>query len=362
MRLLETRLFEPGDEELIVKLLEDVFEGWPKFDLQCSPLDHWKWKFLDAPKGALIFITMDSGQIIQTRHVILKDIKVGNNVYKSGIGADLALREEYRGTGAYRQLREFKDGVEDPLNMKFRTFIQGNPKLIARDKQEGRPEFPHRVRESVRIIDPSLHFGRKNQTINTLAFKSIAAFTRARKTINPITEDTEDITVKQVKLFDERVNSLCIGALEHSRFMIVRDRDYLNWRYCDPRGGEYSVYIAEKDEDIIGYMVLRINQYYEDYPTGYLVDLLVDPEYLNAYLPLLDAQKEFFEASDINYVKTWSIDNRNSKYLLNVGFVPKPEKIHLMINEKTLEEESYNVLKSADSSQIHFALGDHDHI
>lgn len=39
--------YQPGDEEGIVELLEIVFDGWPHFDLPCSRVDHWKWKFLD---------------------------------------------------------------------------------------------------------------------------------------------------------------------------------------------------------------------------------------------------------------------------------------------------------------------------
>jgi len=36
------RPYRSGDEEEIVEFLQLVFEGWPKFDLSCTPLEHWK--------------------------------------------------------------------------------------------------------------------------------------------------------------------------------------------------------------------------------------------------------------------------------------------------------------------------------
>lgn len=49
---METRIREylPGDEESIMDLLIKVFGGWPHFDLNCSPMRHWRWKYLDNPK------------------------------------------------------------------------------------------------------------------------------------------------------------------------------------------------------------------------------------------------------------------------------------------------------------------------
>jgi hypothetical protein len=43
------RPYQAGDEKEIVELLRMVFDGWPHFDLNCSSVDHWKWKHLDKP-------------------------------------------------------------------------------------------------------------------------------------------------------------------------------------------------------------------------------------------------------------------------------------------------------------------------
>jgi hypothetical protein len=46
---LHVRHYHPGDEESIVGLLETTFRRWPNFSLDCEPIDHWKWKYLDNP-------------------------------------------------------------------------------------------------------------------------------------------------------------------------------------------------------------------------------------------------------------------------------------------------------------------------
>ena len=52
--VIEIRSYQPGDEEEIVELLELVFGGWPKLDLNCDSINHWRWKYVDYPSGNVI--------------------------------------------------------------------------------------------------------------------------------------------------------------------------------------------------------------------------------------------------------------------------------------------------------------------
>ena len=103
---MEYRLYEKGDEEEIVDLLFQIFKGWPKYDLPVSPLEHWKWKFLDNPYGSIIALSCDNNKIVGCQHILLKNIKVGNNEYQSGIGVDIALHPDYRGRGIANSLTD----------------------------------------------------------------------------------------------------------------------------------------------------------------------------------------------------------------------------------------------------------------
>ena len=40
------RFFEPGEEEAIIEVLKTCYPDWRDAK---SPLDHWKWKYIDNP-------------------------------------------------------------------------------------------------------------------------------------------------------------------------------------------------------------------------------------------------------------------------------------------------------------------------
>ncbi len=47
-----------------------------------------------------------------------------------------------------------------------------------------------------------------------------------------------------------------------------RNRDYLNWRYCDPRAGGFLVTQAEENGRLVGFSAPKINHYDPNYPVG----------------------------------------------------------------------------------------------
>ena len=41
------------------------------------------------------------------------------------------------------------------------------------------------------------------------------------------------------------------------KIIVVRDKEYLNWRYVDVPDVDYAIYLAEKEGQILGYTVLK---------------------------------------------------------------------------------------------------------
>ena len=73
-----TRPYKKGDEEEIVRLLQTVFVGWPKFDLQCSSLEHWKWKYLENPlKLNAVALAEFDGKLVGCNHGVYSKLKMG---------------------------------------------------------------------------------------------------------------------------------------------------------------------------------------------------------------------------------------------------------------------------------------------
>ncbi|EMR73439.1 hypothetical protein MCGE09_00525, partial [Thaumarchaeota archaeon SCGC AB-539-E09] len=83
------RLYETGDEENIIDLLQLVFEGWPRFDLEFEPIEHWKWKYLDNPTGlSTITVGVINDEIVSCLLNLPRMIKIGDSVVKAGDALD----------------------------------------------------------------------------------------------------------------------------------------------------------------------------------------------------------------------------------------------------------------------------------
>ena len=58
---ITTRGYEAGDEDAIIDLLNQSFPEWRARD---NAMDHWVWKYLDTPLGALVNVALSEGKII----------------------------------------------------------------------------------------------------------------------------------------------------------------------------------------------------------------------------------------------------------------------------------------------------------
>ena len=79
-----------------------------------------------------------------------------------------------------------------------------------------------------------------------------------------------ECTIRRVDAFDDRVDGLWRDASSEFRLVFVRSKESLNYRYADPRAGDYSIAIAEAGDRLLGYVV-----YASWLGTGQIADLLV---------------------------------------------------------------------------------------
>jgi hypothetical protein len=80
--------------------------------------------------------------------------------------------------------------------------------------------------------------------------------------------------------------------------MLARDRAYLDWRYVKRPDADYTIYISEKGDQLVGYIVLRS---IEDnkLKTGFIMDLFTNTEDSTSAMDLLNkAQQHFNNTGD----------------------------------------------------------------
>ncbi len=112
------RPYKVGDEEDIVKLLIDVFKGWPHFNIKCAPIDHWRWKHSTLHKP-LIAIAEVYGDIIGCWHRIPQKIKFGDNISYGAQGVDVVVHSDFRGLKISSKMRELTSELSLERNIKI---------------------------------------------------------------------------------------------------------------------------------------------------------------------------------------------------------------------------------------------------
>ncbi len=273
------RQYKPGDENGIICLLETVFDGWPHKDLQCTPLDHWRWKYEDNPlKSNAVAVAECAGKIVGCTHGLFMNVKIGKKVQLAQQGMDLAVDEDLRGRGMHPKITDLKRKImiEKNINITFST--SGNPLVIRHDRD--RPQFPSPLMQMIKIRDVDQHLKMvdySNKLTKKYGYLGLRTLKRVKNRLTTTQSPTSNLEISEIERFDEQIDGFWGEIEDNYSFIIKRDMNYLNWRYCDKRGGEFKIMQATAGDKILGYMALRINRYRKEYPVGIIAGLLTLP-------------------------------------------------------------------------------------
>jgi hypothetical protein len=359
---VEVRTFQPEEEEKIIELLKLVYDGWPKFDLRCNPSEHWRWKYqANLLKMSQIVVGVSHNLIIGCSHSLLSRVKIGNRVFLSSQGGDAAVHPDFKRMAVFKKMIDLKIKMGKESGVQIHYF-KTKP-ILRKSLSKFYYRFPHIVMKFFRIHDVDLHLRKqpvKYAFIYKCGFHLAKLANQCRNTLRLYRPSSYDFHIGQMTHFDERIESFWEEIKDHYNFIIERSRDYLNWRYCDLRGGDYLVKIAQTDTKILGYMVLRINRYQIDYPIGYVVDLLTLPNRLDVTNALIEDAINYFDDHHINIILCLIVKNHPCKAILERnGFIMKRERISLFYKGYA-EVEEFRQFESSSPSNIHFAYGDLD--
>jgi GNAT superfamily N-acetyltransferase len=359
--------YQTGDETRIVEFLEYAFDGWPKIDLECTSLEHWQWKYLDNPQKELreITLALDDQKIIATSHTCPRIVRIGEKRYLSTFGCDVAVHPDYRRMGVNTRMREYRHVLHRKIGFDIGYGMSGNQFLIKSAKRRKLNQFPHPLKHYGLIfnIDQHMkHSNSKNHSLKKYGYHFYDILNKMKNIVRQKPKENPDFNIIDIQKFDDKYNSLWSMVQDHFGFIIDRNREYLNWRYCDPRAGKYIIKQLVDRGEVQGYIVLRINNYQKEYPIGYIVDLFTFPERPDVANALLSESVEFFKANSINVVNYLIVKNHPyNNVLLDKGFVDfryNPYHTYRRWKENINLDEFIN----SPASKIHFQFGDIDAI
>jgi GNAT superfamily N-acetyltransferase len=291
--LFSVRLQRPEDDEAIVDLLKASFGSWPKIDAGLPPIEHLRWKkSLDPEAAEYNCVAVTDRRIVGAQFYWLQDTKVGGTVVRAAQGIDFCVHPDYQGRGIRTAMKVLAyETVE--LTTEFSLSVDGDhPAMVHMVEKTNDERFLMANKLNVLQCDvPRVSLPANNGAVR----------------------------VRRVSHFDERTGGLCAEASAPFQLIVVRTRDYLNWRYADKRAGAYSICFAEEDGRLVGYATARSAN-----GKGYIADLLALPGRTDAIGALLRHTLADFASEGAATAECWSfVHHPYQTTLSEAGFSTK---------------------------------------
>jgi len=160
------------------------------------------------------------------------------------------------------------------------------------------------------------------------------------------------ITITQISSFDTRLDEFWKQISKDFNAISVRDMKYLNWRFVECPNVQYSIFLAEKEKGICGYIVLRVCQ-----DKGYIVDFLAEKA---GFESLIWQAIKYFKQQKVNSLCCLApLDTFYLKILKKCGFFTrKGYPIYRFIGRSTLPDVPMEFLRNPKNWFL--TLGDSD--
>jgi GNAT superfamily N-acetyltransferase len=349
------RAYKEGDEENIVSLLDLVFDGWPNYDLQVSNKEYWRWKHKPSMKydTTVAVCVNHENHIIGCIHRLLFHAKIGEKDNLIQHGTDLAVHPNYRRRGISNELRQ-----KVPMNyLRYGSTV--NPLVKNAHLNQG-ALFQSPIYVYKKIFNYDIYKS-KNKVNKTWLYRH-----QILEKMDKIKFEKKErkYKVKLIKKFDEGINRFWNYVKKDYDFSINKTMDYLNWRYCDFRSGDFKVFQVEEENRILGYGVTRINRVDPYKHLGLIVELEVINSDKSVADSIISEIDHFFDQQKVNERNLWVVrDSKISKMIRGHGYVNTYWDIYVHMNNNDgsmLDLLEY--IPKIKPDRINFQMGDTDSI
>ena len=308
-------------------MLTKAFGSWPKVEIAVEPLEHLRWKLEGGRSGGYPAIIVEQdGALVGAYIIAIRRVKFGGRVLTATGGSDVAVLPEYREQGVFGAIADHmrsENHSRFDLSLFYRSGHEAVTRVVGRAE---RGLFGNYVEVHVADLTARLH-------------------------------DTGSgpLTVREVAAFDERINGFWEAASQPFDFIPARTRDYLDWRYCDRRGGAFSTTIAEAGEHVLGYLITRTSL-----GRGYIADALALPGRLDVVAALTSEALTRLAATGIHTVECWlPARHPYGETLARYGFVRMKTSPRFMYRGQRASEAELSILRDP-ATAVHLMIGDTD--
>lgn len=350
------RSYYPGDEDQIFELVKAVWGQKLKIPMKNLWVEGWQWLFTsnltDTP---IIWLAEYKGDLIAEYPLLIMDMKVGNRLVKAGQIVDTMTHPQYR-----------RKGIAFTLGSKSLGQLKEKNAMLAFGFPTAEAYLLHMKSGWIDIcaIQTMIRPLNLKKIVQTyITYDNIFAHTLsklaelAQKTIFRVRRPStfEGLTISKVSQFDDRYNNFWDTVSKDYRIIVVRSKNYLNWRYIDVPNAKYDIYVAEKNKNICGYIVLEQIQY-KGLVFGRILDVIAPLNQQSVVQCLIAKAVEHFEQKEVDAILSSIIANRYRYSFLKNGFIPYHRSTVRFIAYKASPDISDKFIKNSDNWFIQ--LGD----
>jgi hypothetical protein len=356
------RFVRDGDEQAILSLLEATFGRWPSVDIDVPPIDHLRWKLRNDVFRHHIVVEAD-GRLAGVSFCWPRPTHAAGGDFVTQTGADLAIHPDYQNQGGLRAMRAFGKTVYDDMFAIRIGGVSRHAAVIHSRAATRRGLFGNQIQVLERPFSLATAFARfrprRGQSLHnvTRSLRLLAQSLRGQSHNGIAPAEARSWAVRQIETFDERADAFWQEARAPFDYVMARDAEYLNWRYCDARAGRYAVFVAEEGGALLGYAVAQVT-----HGRGVLPDALVLPERLDVLESLIGAALRHLREAGVSLAVAW-LPERHTYHpvLRRHGFLVRPtrtrELAYNILGDRCEEDLAF---LSEPGTRVHITAGDQD--
>ncbi len=271
-----TRAYREGDEEGIFDLWKAVYPEKAYDRLQW--LRWWQWLYQANPMGTgVICVAEHDGRIVGHAAEIPLALKVGGENVLAGLGIDAMTHPEYRRQGMYLAVVRTRRALGEARGIRATFAFPNEFSYPGQTADLGAFDIAtmHKVIRPLNWRNAAMA-----QTGNRLvaAISSVAGVLLDAMFFVPgKARPSKGLKIAPVSAFDQRHDDLWAKASSQYPVLVVRNRDYLNWRYAAVPDVDYLICVAEREEEIAGYLVVS-RQRLDRARVGVILDVFAESD------------------------------------------------------------------------------------
>ena len=361
------RRMRSEDIDAVFEVIQASFgEEWPKIPIRVAPLDHFKWKI--GPPQALpddASVVEIDGRIIGYSGSAQRDVWVRGQRLPGSRGGDVCVHPDFQSRRFTHARRAWSRAERINKPERF-NISEGSTHPRLRPTSDRKDQHVP-VANQVDMLTLHLNAaavaweGRHDPGGVSLrpvlrAARMYAKMLMARMRRRRFPTPAPPVAMRAVESFDEQADALWDRALHEFDFAVVRDSTYLNWRYCDPRAGDYHVRAAEDDGELAGWIVVASRL-----KAAEIVDLLTAPRDEGVLRALIeDAIAIARRDGATSLTLLMPREHQYRKTLLRYGFIPSRLPKPMRFGRR--RSSVLDFLGWDAAARLHIAFGDSDHV